>query len=86
MIKHSDIPASALRGKIKRREIVFAGNRKLKIYGHLSCASGKRMKPVNRVFFATEAAAIAHGFRPCAHCMYTAYKRWNYLNRNQTLS
>ncbi len=85
MIKHSEIPAPVLRGKIKQREIVFAGNRKLMIYGYLGCASGKRMKGVNRVFFANESVAISHGYRPCAHCMNSAYKRWNYLNGKQTL-
>ena len=44
MIRHSDISASDLRSKIRKREIRWGGNRQLKIYGTLSCASGKKMK------------------------------------------
>lgn len=39
---------------IKNRKILWAGNRKLKIYGKLNCKSGKRMKTQNRVFFQNE--------------------------------
>jgi methylphosphotriester-DNA--protein-cysteine methyltransferase len=54
---------------IRKGEIPFAGNLKLKIYGKLNCRSGKRMKKENRVFFASEKEAIASGFRPCGHCL-----------------
>ncbi|HEY1202931.1 MAG TPA: Ada metal-binding domain-containing protein [Niastella sp.] len=47
-----------------------------KIYGTLSCASGKRMKAENRVFFQNEAEAIAAGYRPCGHCMRKKYLEW----------
>lgn len=61
-----------------RREgrLTLGGNRRLKIYGLLSCRSGKRMLTANRVFFSGEAEAITHGYRPCAHCMPEAYRRW----------
>jgi methylphosphotriester-DNA--protein-cysteine methyltransferase len=54
--------------------IQYGGNQKLKIYGLLSCASGKRMKPANRVFFENENEAIAAGYRPCGHCMREKYR------------
>ncbi|HEY9489724.1 MAG TPA: Ada metal-binding domain-containing protein [Chryseosolibacter sp.] len=53
-----------------------AGNRKLKIYGKLSCASGRRMKKVNRVFFGSDEEALFLGYRPCGHCMRTEYEVW----------
>jgi hypothetical protein len=37
-------------GLTREHAIQFAGNRKLKIYGSLSCNSGKRMKIINRFF------------------------------------
>lgn len=76
MIRHSDISDKDLHGKIKRREIRFAGNRDLKIYGRLSCGSGKRMKRENRVFFTSEQEAQQNSYRPCGHCMKTEYKKW----------
>lgn len=57
-------------------KISFAGNRLLKIYGKLDCKSGRRMKNVNRVFFASHTEAIQNGFRPCGHCMANAYRKW----------
>ncbi|MFL9839163.1 Ada metal-binding domain-containing protein [Flavobacterium sp. ST-75] len=76
MIQHIEISAISLRSKIKNREISFAGNKKLKIYGLLSCKSGKRMKQQNRVFFSLEQEARENQFRPCGHCMKTEYKKW----------
>nr|WP_225586993.1 Ada metal-binding domain-containing protein [Algoriphagus sp. Y33] len=73
---HSKISAGDLLTKIKQREVSFGGNSKLKIYGTLRCKSGKRMNRENRVFFNSEHEAIKNGFRPCAHCMNTAYKNW----------
>ncbi len=78
MIKHLDINDSDLRNRIKQKEICFGGNRKLKIYGTLQCKSGKRMKRENRVFFASENAAIKNDFRPCGHCMKLEYRKWIY--------
>ena len=76
MIKHVDIPVVDLRKLVKQKEINFGGNIKLKIFGTLQCASGKRMKRVNRVFFASVEEAVELGFRPCGHCMKTEYKKW----------
>ena len=76
MIRHSDISASDLRSKIRKREIRWGGNRQLKIYGTLSCASGKKMKKENRVFFSTEEEALQNKYRPCGHCKKASYKKW----------
>ena len=76
MWKHIDIEQTDLRQKLKRGEIRFAGNRQLKIYGTLTCHSGKRMMKMNRVFFTDESEALMQGYRPCGHCMKTVYKKW----------
>ena len=76
MIKNKNISDSELRSKIKNQEIRFGGNNKLKIYGLMSCKSGKRMKRENRVFFSSEQEAIENDFRPCGHCMKNEYKNW----------
>ncbi|CAM4419329.1 MULTISPECIES: Ada metal-binding domain-containing protein [Acinetobacter] len=76
MWRHSELAQIELHLKLKQQEILFAGNAQLKIYGRLTCASGKRMLKKNRVFFVDEHEAIAQGFRPCGHCMQQAYKKW----------
>jgi methylphosphotriester-DNA--protein-cysteine methyltransferase len=76
LIKHNEIEGPVLRIKIKQQQIVLAGNIKLKIYGTLSCKSGKRMKKQNRVFFVSEEEALSNGCRPCGHCMKPNYKKW----------
>lgn len=76
MIKHIDIENKELHRKIKRKEIVFGGNRTLKIYGTLHCKSGKRMKKENRVFFKTVTQAKKQGYRPWGHCLRADYKIW----------
>ena len=76
MINHADITDEELRSEIRKGKILYCGNKHLKIYGLLSCNSGKGMKPQNRVFFSTEIEAVNHGFRPCAHCMNVKYKKW----------
>ncbi|MFC5408981.1 Ada metal-binding domain-containing protein [Larkinella bovis] len=81
MTRHADFSddetgKAALRRRIKTGQIVFGGNRSLRIYGLLRCASGKRMLTKNRVFFASEAEALAHGFRPCGHCLPEKYRQW----------
>ncbi|MES2779129.1 MAG: Ada metal-binding domain-containing protein [Bacteroidota bacterium] len=78
MIRHPDIDDNSLRRSIKQKLICYGGNSKLKIYGTLQCKSGKRMKRENRVFFVSENEAFKTGFRPCGHCMKTAYKKWIY--------
>lgn len=82
MIKHIDLgPTRYARLKAlvrlkQRGEITLAGHAPGKIYGHLHCRAGKRMKAANRVFFRDEAESTAQGFRPCALCMRTAYQAW----------
>lgn len=75
-MRHDDANQNQLFRLIKAGLITLAGNRKLKIYGHLNCSSGKRMKKENRVFFKDAAEAKANGFRPCGHCMRELYKEW----------
>jgi methylphosphotriester-DNA--protein-cysteine methyltransferase len=65
-----------LKQKIYSGEITLGGNLNLKIYGTINCASGKRMKTENRIFFQDENEAIASGFRPCGHCMREKYVEW----------
>jgi hypothetical protein len=61
VIKHKDLTAVILRNRIKKKEIILAGNEQLKIYGLLFCTSGKRMKKENRVFFESEICALQNG-------------------------
>ncbi len=76
MIKHNAITDSALRAKIRQREVCFGGNEKAKIYGTLRCKAGKRMKRTHRVFFLSETEAIKNGYRPCGNCMKNKYQNW----------
>jgi len=76
MFRHVMLGKRKLKSLIDSDEINFGGNKKLKIYGTLSCKHGKRMKVENRVFFYSEQEAIDHGFRPCAHCMRIEYQNW----------
>jgi len=61
---------------IKNGKITFGGYSKAMIYGTLRCASGKRMKLENRVFFEHEQEAISMGYRPCGNCLPEKYKMW----------
>ncbi|QNL51041.1 metal-binding protein [Olivibacter sp. SDN3] len=76
MIYHLEISDRDLRSKIRRQTILMGGNRKLKIYGQLSCSSGKKIKKANRVFFTNEEEALKQDYRPCGHCKRVAYKQW----------
>ena len=76
MTTHMAISEVPLRQLIRKREINWAGNRALKVYGTLRCRSGKRMKKENRVFFKSAAEAGRAGFRPCGHCLPAEYKKW----------
>lgn len=78
MFHHSQLNDKQLFQMIRAGDILMAGHRKLKIYGHLKCRSGRRMKISNRVFFRAEGEALAAGFRPCGNCMRAAYKNWNH--------
>ena len=57
-IEHDGLSDAELRRRIRRKELVFGGNRTLKIYGTLNCKSGKRMKRENRMFFFSEKEAL----------------------------
>lgn len=82
MVRHLELGGNCfnrlrqLKIQIDKAEIQLGGNANLKIYGTLSCKSGKRMKVKNRVFFKNEKEAIAEGYRPCGHCMRAKYKIW----------
>ena len=80
MLRHADLTPTELRAKLKRGEITFGGNARLKIYGTLKCKSGQRMAKANRVFFTSEQEATALGYRPCGHCLREKYLQWK-LNR-----
>lgn len=75
MLLHQKLARVELFLLIQQGDIMLAGNLKLKIYGLLSCASGKRMKKENRVFFKNETEAIKLGFRPCGHCLREQYRK-----------
>ncbi|MGC3944065.1 MAG: Ada metal-binding domain-containing protein [Chryseolinea sp.] len=76
MISHNDLDGTEFRKLIRAGTIVLAGNRKLRIYGLLSCRSGKRMNKTNRVFFHSIEEAIQSGYRPCGNCLRHAYNTW----------
>jgi hypothetical protein len=82
MIRHSDLGKdvetrqAAVRRLVLNRTIGLGGNIPGKIYGRLSCSSGKKMKAENRIFFRNEEEAIAAGYRPCARCMREKYLKW----------
>jgi methylphosphotriester-DNA--protein-cysteine methyltransferase len=69
---------------VREGTITFAGNKRLKIYGTLQCASGKKMKVENRVFFSDKNETEALGYRPCGHCMKAGYLKWK--NKNEHLT
>jgi len=78
--KHVFARSRALYKLVAAKKISLAGNKKLKIYGTLTCTAGKRMKVENRVFFANETDAIANGYRPCGRCMPGEYGKWKTIN------
>lgn len=61
---------------IRSGAITLGGYKKDKIYGLLSCSSGKRMKIENRVFFKDVQEAVENGYRPCGNCLPEQYKQW----------
>ncbi|MEQ9306997.1 MAG: Ada metal-binding domain-containing protein [Marinoscillum sp.] len=67
---------------IRNRQVQFAGNSRLKIFGLLGCKSGKRMKKSNRIFFSSQKEAELANYRPCGHCMNQDYQKWN-SSKNQ---
>jgi hypothetical protein len=57
------------------------GHRRSRIYGRLDCPAALRAirrggYVTERVFFATDADAVAAGYRPCAVCLPAAYATW----------
>jgi len=76
MISHADVTLEVIRRMIADGVITMAGNRRLKIFGLLTCPSGKRMKRANRVFFQDKEEATKSGYRPCGHCLGKAYEAW----------
>jgi len=82
MFYHSELDKQELRRLIKNQTITPAGNSWLKVYGLLSCKSGKRMKRQNRVFFVSVKEALQNGYRPCAHCLRKEYQVWIYSTQN----
>lgn len=88
MIRHVELGDLAftrsrkLKQLLDTKQIRFGGNVRLKIYGTMSCKSGKRMKAENRVFFSSATEAVDRGYRPCGHCMTTDYQRWKNSQHN----
>jgi hypothetical protein len=80
MWRHEILTHKDLKNLLQNSEIQLAGNMRLKVYGLLTCTSGKRMKKENRVFFKNETEAIQLGFRPCGHCLRKAYAKWKLLS------
>lgn len=76
MWMHENISQQELHSGIRRGNIRFAGNKALRIYGLLSCWSGRKMKNTNRVFFQSEEEAMGYGYRPCGHCLKNQYTHW----------
>jgi methylphosphotriester-DNA--protein-cysteine methyltransferase len=81
MIAHAEIDDRSLRMMIHNRALSIGANARLKIYGTLSCRSGKRMTKKNRVFFNSEEEAVSKGYRPCSNCMRQAYRHWKTKQR-----
>jgi len=76
MFRDVELTRRKLKLLIDNGAIKLGGNKPLRIYGTLSCRSGKRMKKENRVFFQSAEEAINEGYRPCGHCMKTEYQKW----------
>ena len=74
IILHIALSDLAVREKIHHKEITLAGNSRLNIYGHLRCASGKRMKRLNRVFFRSEQEAYIQA--NSSTVQFAMEKRW----------
>nr|WP_269330387.1 Ada metal-binding domain-containing protein [Kineosporia babensis] len=60
---------------------LLGGHRRQKVYGRLDCPSALRAIARGgyvkyRVFFASEAVAVAAGYRPCGACLPVQYGAW----------
>ncbi|MGK9119687.1 hypothetical protein [Olivibacter jilunii] len=40
------------------------------------------MKVAHRVFFYDEQEAVAEGYRPCGHCLRSAYEKWKLTQKH----
>lgn len=76
MWNHWELDDAELHRMLRSGQIQWGGNLSAKIYGTLRCGGGKRLLRTNRVFFASEDEARAHGFRPCGNCMRAAYRQY----------
>jgi methylphosphotriester-DNA--protein-cysteine methyltransferase len=85
MIPHGQLKRVTLGRLIRAGQLKLAGNARLRIYGLLTCRSGKRLKQENRVFFVDENEAIKEGYRPCGHCMPVQYREWKLKSAIQTM-
>jgi methylphosphotriester-DNA--protein-cysteine methyltransferase len=83
MWAHKSFTHAEVRSKIRKGDLNLAGNSRLKIYGLLNCASGRRMKRQNRVFFVSEMEALENCYRPCGHCLREKYQAWIYSTQHR---
>ncbi|MEQ8301856.1 MAG: Ada metal-binding domain-containing protein [Cyclobacteriaceae bacterium] len=82
MTRHSEISSHELRQALKSGMYALAGNARLKIYGLLTCTSGKRILKKNRIFFKNKTEAVQLGYRPCGHCLADDYQEWKELTNS----
>jgi hypothetical protein len=79
MWSHSQLTTGQIKNLILTGKILFGGNTRLKIYGTLSCASGKRMKKQHRVFFSNEGEAKRLGLEladiACEKSIYSGLRK-----------
>ena len=89
MISHASLGSNdeerstQVRLLIAKGKIKWGGYKLKRIYGTLDCATGKRMKVENRVFFRSETEAVQAGYRPCGHCMKNQYHKWKAKQKNE---
>lgn len=85
-LNHQELSDKQLYRLLKNNEICWAGNRRLKIYGTLSCASGKRMKKKTECFFFIRMPLRHWGIDRVvtAYVIYIGYIRPRYLKRIAT--
>jgi len=92
MINHIDLGndpverSKNLASLIRSGIVCLGGYRKARIYGLLTCSSGKKMKTENRVFFQNEAEAIASGYRPCGNCLPEKHSAWKAGRNTETFN
>lgn len=76
LYNHAELTDDQVRAMLKCGDIKFAGHKGYKVWGLLTCATGKKMKRENRVFFTSQEAAEKNGYRPCGSCQRAAFNRW----------